>query len=86
MARVFNICFSHKEKAYTALVSIAGNDDTSIKVTTSNDQIHINLPTGRLSIAVADVLQRMYAAVNKSSNAILHVTPNISLQLLNTDW
>ena len=86
MARVFNICFSHKEKDYSALVSVNGNDDASIRVTTSNDQIHIMLPTGRLSIAVADVLQRMYAPVNKSGIATFHVTPNISLQLLNTNW
>jgi hypothetical protein len=86
MARVFNICFSHKEKTYSALVSINGNDDASIRVTTGNDQIHIMLPTGRLSISVGDVLQRMYAPVDKSSNAVLHVTPNISLLLLMTDW
>ena len=86
MARVFNICFSHKEKTYSALVSVNGNDDNSVKVTTSNDQIHIMLPSGRLSIAVADVLQRIYAPVNKTTNTTFHVTPNISLQLLNTDW
>ncbi len=86
MARVFNICFTHKEKSYSALVSIDGNDDPSIRVTTGNDQIHIMLPTGRLSVSVADMLQRMYAPVNKSANAIFHVTPNISLQLLNTNW
>lgn len=86
MARVFNICFSHKEKTYSALVSINGDDDASIRVTTGNDRINIMLPTGRLSISVADVLQRMYAPVNESGNTIFHVTPNISLQLLNTDW
>jgi hypothetical protein len=86
MARVFNICFKHKEKSYTALVSVNGRDDTSIKVTTSNDQIHILLPTGRLTFSIADVLQRMYAGLNHNSNTTFHVTPNISLQLLNTDW
>ena len=86
MARIFNICFNHKEKTYSALVSVNGDEDTSIQVTTGNDQIHIMLPTGRLSISVTDVLQRMYAPVNKSVDATFHVTPNISLQLLNTDW
>ncbi|MGZ3845878.1 MAG: hypothetical protein ACXVLT_03315 [Flavisolibacter sp.] len=86
MARIFNICFDHKEKTYSALVSVNGDDETPIQVTTGNDQIHIMLPTGRLSISVSDVLQRMYATVNNSANTTVHVTPNISLQLLNTDW
>ena len=86
MARVFNICFNHKGKSYSALVSINGKEDSSINVTTVNDNIQILLPTGSLVFSVADVLQRMYASMNKTSNAIVYVTPNISLQLLNTDW
>jgi hypothetical protein len=86
MARVFNICFNHKGKLYSALVSVNGKEDSSIKVTTNNDNIEILLPTGSLTFSIADVLQRMYAATNKTSNASFYVTPNISLQLLNTDW
>ena len=87
MGRVFNICFEHKNKSYTALVSVNGKEDTSIKVTTNSDSIQILLPTGRLIFSITDVLQRMYAGpTTSSSNTIFHVTPNISLQLLNTDW
>jgi hypothetical protein len=87
MARVFNICFDHKGKSYSALVSVSGKEDASVKVTTNSESIQILLPTGRLMFSIADVLQRMYATVNtSSSNTIFYVTPNISLQLLNTDW
>jgi hypothetical protein len=87
MARVFNICFDHKGKSYSALVSVSGKEDASVKVTTNNEIIQILLPTGRLMFSISDVLQRMYATVNTpSSNTIFYVTPNISLQLLNTEW
>jgi hypothetical protein len=87
MARVFNICFNHKGKSYTALVSVNGKEDNSVKVTTNSDSIQILLPTGQLTFSIADVLQRMYAGMNTSSpNTIFHVTPTISLQLLNTEW
>jgi hypothetical protein len=86
MARVFNICFNHKGKSYSALVSVNGKEDSSIKVTTSNDNIEIWLSTGSLTFSIADVLQRMYATMNKSANGIFYVTPNISLQLLTTEW
>lgn len=87
MARVFNICFNHKGKSHSALVSINGKEDSSIRVTTTTDTIQILLPTGQLIFSIADVLQRMYASTNSiSSNTIFHVTPNISLQLLNTEW
>ena len=87
MGRVFNICFEHKNKSYTALVSVNGKEDTSIKVTTNTDSIQILLPTGRLIFSIADVLQRMYTGpTTSSSNTTFYVTPNISLQLLNTDW
>ena len=85
MARVFNICFNHKGKDYSALVSLNGKDDSSVKVTANSDTIQILLSTGSLTFSIADVLQRMYAAM-KTSEAILYITPNISLQLLNTDW
>jgi hypothetical protein len=86
MARVFNICFTHKGNSYSALVSVNGKDDSSIKVTTNNDSIQILLPTGNLSFSIADVLQRIYVTSKASSNATFYVTPNISLQLLNTEW
>lgn len=86
MARVFNICFTHKGKSYSALVSVSGKDDSLIKITTTNDHIQILLPTGNLSFSIADVLQHMYAAKNENSNSTFHITSNISLQLLNTDW
>ena len=87
MARVFNICFNHKGKTYTALVSVNGKEDSSVNVTTNSETIQILLPTGRLIFSIADVLQRMYAGINAaSSNTTFYVTPNISLQLMNTDW
>lgn len=87
MARVFNICFKHNEKPYTALVSVNGKDDSSVKVTINNDSIQILLPTGRLIFSIADVLQKMYVNPDKTSaNTVFYVTPNISLQLLNTEW
>ena len=87
MARVFNICFQHKGKSYTALVSVNGKEDSSVRVTTNSDTIQILLPTGRLIFSIADVLQRLYASLDKSSsNAVFYVTPTISLQLLNTEW
>lgn len=87
MARVFNICFNHKGKSYTALVSINGKEDSSIKVTTNSDSIQILLPTGQLTFSISDVLQRLYIGSNKAfSNSTFYVTPNISLQLMNTEW
>jgi hypothetical protein len=66
---------------------VNGKEDPSVKVTTNSDTIQILLPTGRLVFSIADVLQRMYATLNTtSSNTIFYVTPNISLQLLNTEW
>lgn len=84
MARVFNICFKHKGKSYSALVSVNGKEDSSIKVITNNETIQILLPTGILTFSIADVLERMYTAM-KTVNTTLYVTPNISLQLLTTD-
>ena len=87
MARVFNICFQHKGKSYTALVSVNGTEDSSVKVTTNSDTIQILLPTGSLIFSIADVLQRLYASFDKgSTNTIFHVTPTISLHLMNTEW
>jgi len=86
MARVVNICFNHKGKSYTALVSINGSEDSSIKVTTNNDVIQILLPTGQLIFSIADVLQRLYIGPSKNSHSTFYVTPNISLQLMNTEW
>jgi len=86
MGRVFNICFQHNDKTYSALVSINGKEDTSVKVATNSDTIQIILPTGRLIFTIADVLQRMHVTTNNSGSDTFYVTPNISLQLLNTDW
>jgi hypothetical protein len=87
MARVFNICFDHKGKTYTALVSVSGKEDFSVNVTANSETIQILLPTGRLIFSIADVLQRMYVTTESgSSNSIFYVTPNISLQLMNTAW
>jgi len=86
MGRVFTICFQHKEKSYTALVSVNGKEDSSVKVIANRESIEIHLPTGRLIFSIADVLQRLYASAEKSSdNAILYVTQNISLQLLSAE-
>jgi hypothetical protein len=87
MARVFNICFQHKGKSYTALVSVNGKEDSSVKVTTSSTSIQILLPTGSLTFSIADVLQRLYASMEKGPlTSTFHITPTISLQLLNTEW
>ena len=86
MARVFNICFQHKDKSYTALVSVNGKEDSSVKVTTNTDTIQILLPSGRLIFSINDVLQGMHITRDNSSSSSFFVTSNISLQLLNTDW
>lgn len=87
MARVFNICFQHQGKSYSALVSVCGQEDSSVGVRTSQDSIQILLPTGSLSFSIEDLLQRLYAAREKGSqNATFHITNSISMQLLNTDW
>lgn len=85
MARVFNICFQHKGKSYTALVSVNGKEDSPVKVTTNSDNIQILLPTGSLTFSIADVLQRLYAT-KISSGSTLYITQNISLQLMNAEW
>ncbi len=86
MGRIFNICFEHKNKSYSALVSVNGKADASVKVATNSDTIQIILPTGQLIFTIADVLQRMHVTTNNSGSDTFYVTPNISLQLLNTDW
>jgi hypothetical protein len=65
-----------------------GKEDNSIKVTTNSETIQILLPSGRLIFSIADVLQRIYAGLNSTSsnNTNFYITPNISLQLLNTEW
>jgi hypothetical protein len=85
MARVFNICFQHKGKSYTALVSVCGKEDNSVKVTTNSNSIQVLLPTGNLIFSISDVLQRLYAGKNSPNNTF-YVTPTISLQLLNAEW
>jgi hypothetical protein len=86
MARVFSICFKHKGKSYSALVSVKGKDDPSIRVIANHDSIEIHLPTGRLIFSIADVLHRLFASSEKStSNAVLYITQNISLQLLSSE-
>lgn len=83
MARVFNICFQHKERSYTALISVDGKEDSSIKVIANGESIEIHLPTGRLIFSIADVLQRLYATSEKGcADAVLHITQHISMQLL----
>lgn len=86
MGRVFNISFQYNDKSYSALVSVNGKEDNSVKVSTNSDTIQILLPTGRLIFTIADVLQRMHVTTDKSGSDTFYVTPNISLQLLNTDW
>lgn len=86
MARVFHICFHHKGKSFSALVSVNGKDDSSVRVTTNNEFIQIVLPTGKLSFAIADVLHRLYASPeNKSKDATLYITENISMQLITAE-
>lgn len=68
------------------MVSISGKEDASVKVITNSDIIQIQLPSGNLILSVADVLQRLYASMEKGShNATLYVTQHISLQLLTID-
>ena len=86
MARVFNICFQHKDQSYTALVYVNGKEDASVKVTTNSENIQIVLPTGNLVFSITDVLQKIRVTTDKAASNSFYVTPNISLQLLNTDW
>lgn len=87
MGRVFNIRFQDKGKTYTALVSVNGKDDARVNVITNHDSIEIILPTGRLIFSISEVLYRLYASTDKMvASSSFYVTPNISLQLMNTDW
>jgi hypothetical protein len=88
MARVFNVCFEHQKKSYTALVSISGNheDNSSVRVTTNNETIQILLPSGRLVFSISDVVQRILTLPHSDKNVTLYITDHISLQLLNTKW
>lgn len=89
MARVFNICFTHKGNSYTALVSVAGKpeDNEKVRIISGDEQIQIILPHGRLIFPTSEVLQRL--AVGKQqgdTNAVMKITNTISLQLMNTSW
>lgn len=87
MARVFNICFQHKGKSYTALVSVSGKEDPSIQVISNKDSIQILLPTGSLVFSIAEVIQRLYASKDRGAeNTTLFITPHISMQLMNVEW
>jgi hypothetical protein len=89
MARIFNICFQHKGKPFTALVSILGQDDDnySVSVSSNNESIQIMLPTGRLIIPIPEILQRLPIGPNKENqSSTVYITEKISLQLMNTSW
>jgi hypothetical protein len=89
MARIFNICFQHKGKPFTALVSITGQDDDnrSVSVCSNDETIQIMLPTGRLIIPIPEILQRIPVGPNKEMHSsTVYITEKISLQVMNTSW
>jgi hypothetical protein len=89
MARIFNICFNYKDKPYTALIFISGKqeNDHYVKVTTYEENIQIILPRGRLIFPISEVMQRLLVALqNDSPEHTLHITENITIQLMNTAW
>ena len=88
MARVFNIYFHHKGASYSALVTVSGNceNNTRVTVTSNEDAIRIILPSGSLVIPIAELLQRLISyRQHDNGNATVHITNNISMQLL-THW
>ncbi|HEU4470260.1 MAG TPA: hypothetical protein VFR58_04185 [Flavisolibacter sp.] len=85
MARVFNICFTHEGKSYTALVFVSGREEnnSSVKVTSNEDSIQVVLPSGRLIFPIAEVLKQVMASQKKGvENSMLYITEHISLQIL----
>jgi hypothetical protein len=89
MARIFNICFNYKDKPYTALIFISGKqeNDSAVKVTTYGENIQIILPRGRLIFPIAEVMHRLLVSEQKGApEPTLHITENITIQLMNTAW
>jgi hypothetical protein len=87
MSRIFNLSFDYNGRSYTALVSVAGNEDENVRITTYDDKIRLMLPAGNLVFSISDVLHRLLASRQKDpNNATVYVTENISLQLMNTNW
>jgi hypothetical protein len=85
MASVFNIYFHHKGASYSALVTVAGNQEnnSSVKVTSNEDSIRIVLPSGSLVISISELIQRLISNQQKDrGHATVYITNNISLQLL----
>lgn len=89
MARVFNICFTHKGNSYTALVSVGGKpeDNEKVRIISGEENIQIILPHGRLIFPTSEILQRLTVEKQKGiTNAVMNITDTISLQLMNTAW
>ena len=89
MARIFNIRFNHRGNQYDALVYIKGGGEAAqVQVSTTPEHIQVMLPTGNLVLPISEVLRRVYADIRtgEQSPELLHITPTISLQLLNARW
>jgi hypothetical protein len=85
MSRIFNISFDHKGHSYAALVSVSGEKDTGrINITTYDDKIRLILPNGTLVFSISDLLQLLVKQRQSDPrNEIVHITENITLQLMN---
>lgn len=69
-------------------MSVSGKEeDAPVQAISNDNNIQIILPAGRQSFSISEVLQRLYAPVDKESrNTTVYITENISLQLMNTEW
>jgi hypothetical protein len=87
LARIFNICFHHKEQSYSALVTVRDGESDTLKVSTADDQIQIILPNGSLKFSIPELLSRLFSSRGDDQEEhLIQITPSISLRLLNMSW
>jgi hypothetical protein len=87
MSRIFNILITHRGNSYPALLTIAGEaqENASVRVITGEEKIEIVVGNGSLTFSTAEVVKQLLKAMKSSDpEQVMHITRNISLQLLNT--
>ena len=87
MSRVFNISFPYEGALYNALVSVKGEENTTLSLRVDDQFIHIWLPHGKLSFTIAEVVgyfTRLKA--EQVTDLVMPVTSSISLHLMTAQW
>ena len=84
MSRVFTISITYNDISYTALLSISGARDlkSSVKVNSNENKVEIIMPNGRLFFSIPELVKQLIRARNDRNDPRLHITENITLQLL----